>query len=765
VNLPVEVDPDLGDLNVNRFQGTIQVVDPDGVGTEFEGIGQLDADATAPADGGAAGWYDALSIGDACQAILNVRDDEVDLRIGRVTVADSGDTNEAAATLTNDTNAGAQEDHIWVGDVDTDDTQGATLAITGANTTQLVGQVGSGVTLSLQSDAVLTGNFGFSGGDMTIEGGGRANVYKTMTGDNITVKGLGTLAVADAGFTQGTLKVEDGGLVALAVDVDYSDAAAATSPTYATGVVIAKEAYSGTLTLTHGTTAIASEWTPLAGIAAPLAGSATQVNFLGTADSLMLTLEGDGIVTDLGGPTAVVVDHDLRITGAQSYSNGTTLSSGTVHVLDDDALGTGTVSIEAPSDDPKEVSTLVLHDDADGGANFSAPITLTAASEALFSSVVLDLRAETVDSALTLAGGTVRAETSSTVTGALTDSFDMVFSAGETLTFSHAAGIDLNASGLSRIWTVEDGTVVFSGDVNDGDASGPHGLSKRGAGTLRLDGGASGVDTLVAGGTVAGGQTDELGGLVLIGDETKLPTTVQIGEKSAYGVSADHAYGEVDLNNADGAIAIGADTTATLDLSGYGTSLSLGSAGDYTFSGTLVPSYDTYYLGGGGGTLRMAPGVLVDVDYMYDPAVDPTNLQIGRDGGAPDNMAHAGTVVLQGDTAEAGVTGDIKIYGYAGIEADPLSGTGDALAAIDDAAGRGLHRHHHAGRRRGPGRRHHRRSHRRDPLGRAQPLQPADHRRHRHRRRGGRHDDRPERRHRRRHLREDRSGRRPPRHP
>ena len=55
-----------------------------------------------------------------------------------------------------------------------------------------------------------------------------------------------------------------------------------------------------------------------------------------------------------------------------------------------------------------------------------------------------------------------------------------------------------------------------------------------------------------------------------------------------------------------GTIALnGATSSTNLNFTGY-TSLSLGSLGSSTYSGTLTPAGRTYHLGGGGGTLTFA---------------------------------------------------------------------------------------------------------------------------------------------------------------
>ena len=353
----------------------------------------------------------------------------------------------------------------------------------------------------------------------------------------------------------------------------------------------------------------------------------------------------------------------MRITGAQSYTGGTFLEGGRTVVSDPAALGTGTVSLPFFTD-----AELVIN--ADG---FDSGQIDVAGSFGLGGA--LTLRAATLNSDLWFSGGAIRAETSATATGALTDDSNMVFAAGDTLTFTQ--GIEFT---MSRYWEVERGTVVFQGDLSSDEyALDPYDLTKTGPGTLRLEGDNSDI-ALTAGDGFAGGLT-------VIGAGGVVPDSVTIASGAAYGVEADHAYAEVDVGFSQGALAIGADTTATIDLSGTFSTLSLGSAGDHTFSGTLVPDYDTDYLGGGGGTLTLPAGVIADTDYTGDTLPDPTSIQIGRQFADAGDISHAGMVLLQGDAATPSVTGNIRIYGAAGIvdpDGDPDDGD-DAFAAIADA--------------------------------------------------------------------------------
>jgi hypothetical protein len=376
----------------------------------------------------------------------------------------------------------------------------------------------------------------------------------------------------------------------------------------------------------------------------------------------LLTI-GDGVLGDLGGQTDVNIDRDVRMAGNGTYSGDTNILSGRTIVMGNTSLGGG----------------------GGGGTNVLANATLDVLVDLTESSVTVvgpvevgdvggtvSLHGNLTTGYIALAGGTVAAEEDVTVTGVVVDAADMTLqaAAGKTLTF--AGGTALTAD---RQWTVGSGTVAFQGDVGTdggGGGGGRYNLTKLGAGTLRLEG-ASGVDTLTVGGGIG-----NPGGMVVVSVATAHPNNIIILDEAVYGVGVDHDYAEVDMLNSFGGIAIGADTTLAA-LVMQNASLSLGASSDATYTGTLTPyidladpEYQVYYqLGGGGATLTVQT-------VLADTAEAQANVRIGRENPGTNDITHQGMVILD---AENTFTGNLDIYGYAGITPGPL---GDELNRLGD---------------------------------------------------------------------------------
>ncbi len=527
------------------------------------------------------------------------------------------------------------------------------LTVGGNGWTNLVGNLASTINVT---GWVMLADTSTIGGGINVDNGGVLIVNSAMAGDGINVNAGGVLAIGNAGFTPGTMTIQNGGAVALVADLDWTDTANALGQS---GIMIAKEGYDAQLTLNSNFTAIGAEWTDRASIVTPLAGTATQVNLM--VPGTLLTI-GDGVLTDFSGnATAVNIDRDVRMAGDATYTGDTNILSGRTVTLGETSLG-GAVG---------------------GGTNVLANATLDVLVDLIETSVTVvgpvevgdvggtvSLHGNLTTGYIALAGGTVAAEEEVTVTGAVIDAADMTLqaAAGRTLTFTGGPALTAN-----RQWTVPSGTVAFQGDVgtdgNGGGGGGRWDLAKLGAGTLRLAG-ASGVNTLTIGGGGGGG-----GGMVVVDSDAALPTLVLINSEAAYGVGADHGYAEVDMLNSVGCIAIGADTSK--DLAMQNALLSLGASSDAVYSGTLTPFDDGanpvyYQLGGGGGTLTVQ-SALVEGTTL-------TDVRIGRQTPGTNDITHQGMVILDGDNTFAGY---LDIYGYAGITKDG----GDPMDRIASATG------------------------------------------------------------------------------
>jgi hypothetical protein len=489
----------------------------------------------------------------------------------------------------------SSESRIFVGDVDyadgvvPADEHSDRLEAMGGQQTRFVGNVDANVVnwnwASLEDGFVVTDSgTGDTEGHFDVDG--LTFLRTDIEADAITVfdGGDNVLYIDTMGATKfdpADLDLASGARLGLTVDRDLADDAWDTVDDRQARIYIGKNAYSGTLTLNDNDTEIGSDLRDNASITAPLAGAATQVTFEGGDN--MLTLEA-GVIDEasLGGgsPVSVQYANNVRIAGAQSHTGDAMVSADRTYMLDAGAFGSGAV-----------IST--------GGT--------------------LDLQVDLANPLVFGGGGIYATGAPRSVTGALTDAGNtdpgtVTLGADDTLTFTQ--NLQINGP---RTVDVTNGTAVFTGNLTSD--TGTWTVTKAGTGSLQLDGDASGVNLTL--GTSPGGTT-------LVGAAGTPPASVTIGHDSAYGVEqVDHDYAEVDMAASTGAIALGADTNAAITMNN--TDLSLGAAGDATYSGILTPGetatagHYKYQLGGGGATLTVAPASLAD------QGGDATDLAIGRD--------------------------------------------------------------------------------------------------------------------------------------
>ncbi|MBE3123392.1 MAG: hypothetical protein IMZ65_01140, partial [Planctomycetes bacterium] len=507
------------------------------------------------------------------------------------------------ATLVND----ASQTRIFIGNV----TGVGTLSITGNKMNRLVGDISSAAALSGWGIIETTGQVT---GSLTVNGGANLFVAKTMNGNNITVNTDGTLTVADAGFTKGTLNVANRGIIGLAVDLSMDDSASAGQ----SRLYISKEAYAGTLTLGQNNTQIGSDITDLASILNPIAGTATQIEFAGGSRFLSIA---DGVLSDLDvGGTALRFDRNVRLLGDSATTGAVTVASNRVVAMSAGSLGSGAVAVDGELE--------VQADNFDGGV-----LTVNGRLDINSAGILSDVR---------FSGGTIQTHGDASVAGSLTEDDNITFeaAAGSTLTFDN--GVALAAA---RQWTVSSGTVAF-----DGAVTGDQDLTKAGAGILRLNG-ANAINLLTLG--------TSPGGVTVIGVDGTVATSVLINAEAAYSVEkANHAYGEVDFAGSAGTIALGADVNDTVTLTMENSSLSLGAFNDSAFDGTLTPYSNVYQLGGGGGVLTFN-SQLTDVDALE------TSVVIGLASPAAGDIGNQGMVILTNSAND--FTGYLDIYMAAGI--------------------------------------------------------------------------------------------------
>ncbi|MGA2063424.1 MAG: autotransporter-associated beta strand repeat-containing protein [Thermoguttaceae bacterium] len=229
--------------------------------------------------------------------------------------------------------------------------------------------------------------------------------------------------------------------------------------------------------------------------------------------------------------------------------------------------------------------------------------------------------------------------------------------------------------------TVTLGTATLS--IGDGtNSSYPYTIS--GAGSLVLVG--SGTVTLSGTNTYTGGTTVSAGNLVL-GSTASIPATGKILIQSGGALDVSGAYSSVTawLNSnaiqaaSAGALALTGNSNENINLAVAGggayTNISLGSVGANTYSGTLTPAGNAYYLGGGGGTLVMANnGALVNsTSAARSLAINGNVTLSGSNSYGGGTTLNAGTLNIAGDTslgtAPAGPATNLTFAGNATLQA------------------------------------------------------------------------------------------------
>jgi autotransporter-associated beta strand protein len=448
----------------------------------------------------------------------------------------------------------------------------------------------------------------------------------------MTLRDSSKLVLQDGVFTPTALAVGD------AVEIDLN----ANVPWAVNGtkqqVMIGVPGYNATLRIERDDALIGAVNSDAASLLSPIAGTAATLTFRGGNKLLQVGDDTVPILTDLapGGSTAVVIDRDLTLAAPNTYTGGTTITSGTTRAATVSALGSGPVTLVTPVP-PNPGPALQLR--AEG--LISGPITVNAGTTLVYYRRAL--------SPVTFAGGTIAAARDAIAAGALVDGDVTEFAVPSEKALIFTEPLAMTAD---RFWTIPSGTVVFSGDV-----TGAKNLTKMGGGTLQLGGGGNDIAGLFIGVPSAGGTVLVTG---------KVPTAVTVNAGSAYSVAAfNHSYAEVNMAASAGVLALAADNNKPLTM--LNGDMSLGALADATYSGLLTPAGSTYNLGGGGAVLTVTSDLTDDHETM--PSII-RNMRIGWQSPGGNDPIAKGMVILAGPVS---VHGNIDIYGAAGITTDVSS--------------------------------------------------------------------------------------------
>ncbi|WP_283810669.1 autotransporter-associated beta strand repeat-containing protein, partial [Bradyrhizobium sp. S69] len=528
----------------------------------------------------------------------------------------------------------------------------------------------AGGSVNVGAGSLLSGGAGGAGGVSGVSNGANGSGGVGIVGANLTVTNNGTISggLSGDGVTLANAIMFTGGTNFLTLS------SGATAGTLTGGIGI-----SGSLTIDPG---------PVNG------ASATLANVISDAT---------------GGPGSISVNttRTLTLTGANTYSGGTTLTAGTISVGNSSALGSGTLSMAAGT---------ALSFVSGIGVNIGNAITVagdptfttTPGTPQTISGTITDATGPTTPGAvvvngggvLTLSGqntfslGTTISGTGTTVvatnstpntsssigTGTLTlDGGTLQQLTGNSLAFSN--GMQINSTGGTLDAT--NGTLTWTGSVTNGTGS-P-------AGTLNIVS-STGGGTVVFNPGVAGSNT--YSGATIIGDGTN---SVILAGGSANAFSANSAL----TVNAASTVDLGGFNQQVLSLAGVGSmtnggssaaTLTIGAASGVTatFSGTISDgSTNTLMLAKSGGSTQILAGANT---YSGGTVVFGGTLQLDHaTGGIIDAAGTSAIGVTTGGTLELAVSGTltnaIEIGGTPGGTIAATSGTTAALTGAFQSIG------------------------------------------------------------------------------
>ncbi len=541
--------------------------------------------------------------------------------------------------------------------------QGAgTLTLTGSNsysgvTTISAGtlQVGAGSTAGTlgsggvtdnailifnRSDSITVSNAIGGSGTLTQQGGGTLTLTGSNSYSGVTTISAGTLQVG-AGSTAGTLGsggVADNAILifnrsdSITVSNAISGSGTLTKQGASTLTLTGSNSYSGTTTISAGTLQVG------AGSTSGTLGSGgvtdNAILIFNRSDDLTVSnaISGTGTLTKQGAGT-------LTLTGANSYSGVTTISTGTLQIGaggTSGTLGSGSVTDNAALTFNRSDSITVSNAISGSGTltkQGAGALTLTGSNS--YSGV-------TTISAGTLQVGNVSALPSGAGKGnvAVNGTLDLH---GYGITVNGLSGSGTVMSGVAGAITfivgANDQTTTFSGVIQDG--SGAVGLTKTGTGVLTLSGtNTYNGETAISAGTLsfANGALDSTDAIAFNGG------TLRWASGNTEDISSH-------------IVSLGSGKTAIFDTNGNNVTLASAISGDSAAGLTKT----------GAGVLTLS----AINTYGGDTTVSAGTLQIGNASAIP-NGANKGNVV---------VNGTLNLNGTS-ITVNGLSGSGTVTSGV-----------------------------------------------------------------------------------
>ncbi|BDU21916.1 hypothetical protein DYGSA30_33730 [Dyella sp. GSA-30] len=487
-------------------------------------------------------------------------------------------------------------------------TGAGTLILNGANTYTQGTELSAGV-LSVSSDANLgaaSGNLDFEGGTLQVTGTAFTSTPRTIV---FGATG-GGFDIADAGNT-------------FTVNQALTGTGSLTKSGDGTLVLSGANSYSGGTTIGAGT--LQGDTASLQG---NIADNASLIFNQGTNGTFAGVISGSGDLTKQGAGT-------LTLSGANTYSGGTTISAGALqgdttslqgNIADNASLifnqgtnGTFTGAISGSGDLTKQgAGTLTL-----SGANtYSGGTTISAGA---LQGDTTSIQGNVVDNASLI----LNQATNGTLAGAISGSGSLTKQGAGTVTLTgantYSGGTTISAGALQGDTTsiqgnvVDNASLIFDQAANGtfaGVISGTGNLTKDGTGTLTLSGANtySGGTTIDAG-ALQGNTTSIQGNVVdnasLIFDQTANGTYA--GVISGTGDVTKQGSGTLTLSGANtytGSTGIDAGTLALGAGSSLAASSGINLAAGATFDVSAAGNQTIGVLNGGGGTVNIGGNTL-----------------------------------------------------------------------------------------------------------------------------------------------------------
>ncbi len=555
---------------------------------------------------------------------------------------------------------------------------------------------GNAVLSSGVNTLLTVGNVTGLGRGLTLTGAGNTTLsagLNTSTAGTLTMSGTGTVTLAAAGNYTGTttisfstvnaqnssafgtsaITLNSGAIQINGNGLSFANALTLTGTGIASGGALRNLAnnntWTGAIVLGSGGATIASDLGTLTIATGGITGATQPLTTAGAGNVAISAVIGTttGSVTKNGVGT-------LTLSGANTYSGGTTLNTGTlIAQTNAAALGTGAVTLAG-------LTTLDLQ--ADIATNFGNNIIISGTNSNILSNRVtagagvthtlgtLSIGAQTL---LVGAGANVSSGTAGLILGATTLTGNAVLSSGTSTLLTVG-----NVTGLGRGLTVTGaGNTTLSGGLNTSTA-----------GTLTMNG--TGVLTLAAAGNYTG-ATAISNGVVNAQDNLAFGTStltvssgaVQINGNglvinnaitlNGTGISGGGALRNLANNNTwSGAITLGSGvrinsdvgtlTIATGGIAGAGQALTIGGVGDTTISAVVGTTTGTLTKDGN-GILTLTNG---SNSYSGLTTVSAGTLAVTANGALGTTAA--------GTTVASGATLDLQNVAYSTAEAIALNG-------------------------------------------------------------------------------------------